>query len=47
MANSKINEHEEILVKVDQNNLIYVDPNSVVVDGQIEPRGIKHENLVT
>ena len=47
MANSKINEHEDILIKVDQNNLIYVDPNSVVVDGQIEPRGIKQENLVT
>ena len=46
MANSKINESEDILVKVDQNNLIYVDPNSVVVDGQIEPRGIKQENLV-
>jgi hypothetical protein len=47
MANSKINEHENILIKVDQNNLIYVDPNSIVVDGQIEPRGIKQENLVT
>ena len=47
MANSKINEHEEILIKVDQNNLIYVDPNSVIVDGQIEARGIKQENLVT
>jgi hypothetical protein len=46
MANSKINESENILVKVDQNNLIYVDPNSVVVDGQIEPRGVKQENLV-
>ena len=47
MANSKINENEDILIKVDQNNLIYVDPNSVVVDGQIESRGIKQENLVT
>jgi hypothetical protein len=47
MANNNINEHEDILIKVDQNNLIYVDPNSVVVDGQIEPRGIKQENLVT
>jgi hypothetical protein len=47
MANNKINEHEDILIKVDQNNLIYVDPNSVVVDGQIEARGIKQENLVT
>jgi hypothetical protein len=47
MANNKINEREDILIKVDQNNLIYVDPNSVVVDGQVEPRGIKQENLVT
>ena len=47
MANSKINEHEDILIKVDQNNLIYVDPNSVVVDGQVEARGINQENLVT
>ena len=47
MANSKINESEDILIKVDQNNLIYVDPNSVVVDGQVESRGIKQENLVT
>lgn len=47
MANSKINENEDILIKVDQNNLIYVDPNSVIVDGQVEPRGIKQENLVT
>jgi hypothetical protein len=47
MANNNINEHEDILIKVDQNNLIYVDPNSVVVDGQIQPRGVKEENLVT
>lgn len=47
MANNNINEHEDILIKVDQNNLIYVDPNSVVVDGEIQPRGVKQENLVT
>jgi len=38
---------ENILVKVDQNNLIYVDPNSVVdSNGEIQPRGHKQENLV-
>ena len=47
MENSNTNEHEDILIKVDQNNLIYVDPNSTVVDGQIQPRGVKQENLVT
>jgi hypothetical protein len=47
MANNNINESEDILIKVDQNNLIYVDPNSVVVNGQVESRGIKQENLVT
>jgi hypothetical protein len=47
MANNNINEHEDILIKVDQNNLIYVDPNSVVIDGQIQPRAVKQENLVT
>ena len=47
MANNNINEHEDILIKVDQNNLIYVDPNSVVVDGEIQPSGVKQENLVT
>ena len=30
MANSKINEHEEILVKVDQNNLIYEQMNAIL-----------------
>ncbi len=45
MAKSK-NNTEEILVKVDQNNLIYIDPNSVVKDGNIESRGINQENLV-
>lgn len=44
----KINENktENILVKVDQNNLIYIDPNSVVVDGEVQSRNIQHENLV-
>ena len=36
MANNKINESENILIKVDQNNLIYVDPNSIVVDGNVQ-----------
>jgi hypothetical protein len=29
-----------------ENNLIYVDPNRVVVDGQIIPRVVEHEKLV-
>lgn len=48
MENNKdLSNSENILVKVDQNNLIYVDPNSVVDnDGIIQPRGLKQENLV-
>ena len=37
-----------ILVKVDQNNLMYIDPNSVVdKDGIVLPREVQPENLVT
>jgi hypothetical protein len=46
MANNKLNSGEDILVKVDQNNLIYIDPNSVVNNGVVEERGVKQENLV-
>ena len=48
MANNKdYSDSENILVKVDQNNLIYVDPNSVIDSkGEIHPRGFKQENLV-
>lgn len=46
MANKKINEGENILVKVDNNNLIFIDPNSTINDGIIEERGFKQENLV-
>ena len=46
MAKSKSDKTEEILVKVDQNNLIYIDPNSVIKDGVIESRGLNQENLV-
>jgi len=47
MAKGSVNDNENILVKVDQNNLIYIDPNSVVdKDGVVQPRGIKQEELV-
>ena len=46
MANNKLNEGENILVKVDQNNLMYIDPNSVINNGVVEERGVKQENLV-
>jgi len=47
MANNKLSDSENILVKVDQNNLIYIDPNSVIDDdGFIQPRNVKQENLV-
>jgi hypothetical protein len=47
MAKAKINDSEKIFVKVEQNNLVYIDPNSVIDnDGNVQPRGINHENLV-
>lgn len=46
MGKVDLSNSENILIKVDQNNLIYIDPNSVVVDGEIEPRGVRPENLV-
>ncbi len=46
MAKNDTTNSENILVKVNQNNLVYIDPNSVVSDGIIEPRSTNHENLV-
>jgi hypothetical protein len=47
MANDKINQTENILVRVDQQNIIHIDPNSVVdSNGQIQARLVDHENLV-
>ena len=46
MANN-FNVNENILVKADHNNLVYIDPNSVVdKDGFVAPRLVDHENLV-
>jgi hypothetical protein len=46
MANSKLNSNENILVKVDQNNVILVDPNSVIEGGNVAMRNVQAENLV-
>jgi hypothetical protein len=46
MGNNDLTNNENILIKVDQNNLIYIDPNSVLVGNEVEPRGIKQENLM-
>ena len=46
MVNNNINGTENILVKVDENNLIYIDPNSVQNGTVIEQRSISQENLV-
>lgn len=47
MVKNKISNSEDIHVKVDQNNLIYIDPNSTIDgDGNILPRNIDHEKLV-
>lgn len=47
MANNNTSNNENIYVKVDQNNLISIDPNSVVLpDGSIGERKVQPENLV-
>ena len=46
MGNNNIKETNNILVKVDQNNLIYIDPNTVLSDGVPQSRGVEPENLV-
>ena len=47
MANNDISNNDNILVKVDQNNLIFIDPNSVLEDGVVQPRPTNAENLVS
>jgi len=46
MAKNDITNNENILVKVDQNNLVFIDPNSVLEDGVVKPRGTNQENFV-
>ena len=46
MGNNNLKTTNDILVKVDQNNLIYIDPNSVVSNGLAVPRSVEPENLV-
>jgi hypothetical protein len=46
MGNKDFSNSENIHIKVDENNLFYIDPNTIVVDGKIQPRLVKHENLV-
>jgi hypothetical protein len=43
---SKKTTSNDILVKVDQNNLIYIEPNTVVSNGVIQQRQVEPENLV-
>jgi len=46
MGNNNIKTTNDILVKVDHNNLIYLDPNSVLNNGFVEPRAVEPENLM-
>ena len=47
MEKNKVTNSEDIHIKVDQNNLIYIDPNSVIdSDGNISARNISAEKLV-
>jgi hypothetical protein len=47
MEKNNISNTEDIYVKVDQNNLIYIDPNSTIdSEGNISARNIQAEKLV-
>ena len=47
MEKNNISNTEDIYVKVDQNNLIYIDPNSTIdSEGNVSARNIKTEKLV-
>ena len=46
MGNSDIKSTNELLIKVDHNNLIYIDPNTVIDNGVLKPRMVELENLV-
>ena len=47
MVKNNVTNTEDIQVKVDQNNLIYIDPNSTVdADGNVTPRNIQAEKLI-
>ena len=47
MANNQLNQNENILVLVDQQNVVHIDPNTVVsASGDLQPRLVDHENLV-
>jgi len=47
MANNQLNQNENILVLVDQQNIVHIDPNTVVSSsGDLQPRFVDHENLV-
>lgn len=47
MANNNLNNKNNILIKTDQNNLIFIDPNSVVENnGEVKMRSVDHEDMV-
>jgi hypothetical protein len=46
MGNNNLKNTENILVKVDQNNVILIDPNSVVDGGNVAMRNVAQEKLV-
>ena len=47
MVKNNVTNTEDIQVKVDQNNLIYIEPNSTVdADGNVNPRNIQAEKLI-
>ena len=47
MVKNNVTNTENIHVKVDQNNLIYIDPNSSIDgEGNISPRNVQVEKLV-
>lgn len=39
------NNNENLLIKVSKNNILHIDPNSILDDGKVKPRQLKEENL--
>ena len=46
MGNNNLSTSENIHVKVDQNNIIFIDPNSVVDGTNVVSRNVQQENLM-
>jgi hypothetical protein len=42
----ELKQNENILIKTDEQNILFLDPNSLVKDGQVKQRLVQHEKLM-